>query len=299
MDKFKIGIDLGGTKIESILLDPDDHELFRKRIPTPYSTSHDYNSIVRSIQLLLNDTVRQLPESNEYTIGIGIPGTINKNTQLVQNANTTCLINKPFQSDLEKLFNRKIGMENDANCFTIAESLSGIAKNHDFVFGIIMGTGCGGGICINGRIHTGLHDIAGEWGHFSIDPNGTKCYCGNRGCVETKISGKGVESSFYHKFAKTLSMKEIVIGYRQNDPQCKMVFEQFLDDFGRSLGGLISVIDPDAVVLGGGLSNIPELYDKGYSRVRHYAFYQDIETPLLKNQLGDSAGVIGAAWIGK
>jgi len=299
MDKYKIGIDLGGTKIESILLDPCDHELFRKRISTPSNTSNNYYSIIRSIQHLLSDTVRQLPESCEYTIGIGIPGTINKHTQLVQNANTTCLIGKPFQSDLEKLFVRKIGMENDANCFTIAESLSGIAKNHDFVFGIIMGTGCGGGISINGRIHTGKHDIAGEWGHFSVDPNGSKCYCGNLGCIETKISGKGVESTFSQTYGRALSMKDIVEGYREDNPQCKTVFEQFLDDFGRCLGGLISVIDPDAVVLGGGLSNIPELYDKGYSRVKHYAFHQSLETPLLKNQLGDSAGVIGAAWIGK
>ena len=161
-----------------------------------------------------------------------------------------------------------------------------------------MGTGCGGGICINGRIHDGPHRIAGEWGHFSVDPAGARCYCGNRGCVETKISGGGVEKAFERAYGERFDMPAIVAGHRKGDPRCRAVFGQFIDDFGRCLGGLISVLDPDAVVLGGGLSNIEELYTHGVNAVKRYAFHRDVTTPILKHRLGDSAGVLGAAWIG-
>lgn len=296
MKKYKIGIDLGGTKTESILLDQADREIHRKRITTP--RKHGYDAILISVHKLILDTIHHIPKCEKYTIGIGIPGSIDTRTQLVQNANTTCLIGRPLQRDIEKLLGRRIGMENDANCFTLAESLSGAAKGYCFVFGIIMGTGCGGGICIDGSVRRGSHGIAGEWGHFSVDPHGAECYCGNRGCVETKISGSGVGSAFFKKYKRHLTMHEIVQGYRKEDSQCVSAFNQFLDDFGRCLGGLISVLDPDAVVLGGGLSNIDELYTLGVERVRDYAFHRHIKIPILKNKLGDSAGVIGAAWIG-
>jgi fructokinase len=190
-------------------------------------------------------------------------------------------------------------MENDANCFTLAEARQGAAQGFGLVFGIILGTGCGGGISIDGRIHTGRHRIGGEWGHFSVDPAGAPCYCGNRGCVETKISGGGMARSFFERTGRRLTPEQITEGYRQGDAPCTAAFEQFLDDFGRCLGGLISVLDPDAVVLGGGVSNIDELYTLGLEQVRRYAFHEHMETPILKHQLGDSAGVIGAAWIGK
>ena len=190
-------------------------------------------------------------------------------------------------------------MENDANCFTLAESLKGAAKEYGFVFGMILGSGCGGGICINGRIHQGRHLIAGEWGHYAIDPTGDRCWCGNSGCVETKISGTGTSNQFFNKFGEKLSFEEIVQCYRNGDSRCIDVFNQFLDDFGRAVGGLISLLDPDAIVIGGGLSNIDELYDLGVDRVRQYAFHEHVQTPILKNKLGDSAGVYGAAWIGR
>jgi fructokinase len=189
-------------------------------------------------------------------------------------------------------------MQNDANCFTLAESIQGAGKGYKVVFGIIMGTGCGGGIALDGKILQGAHGIAGEWGHVSIDPQGADCYCGKRGCVETKISGGGVENKFAARFGRRLQMEQIVAGFHHGDGPCTEVFRQFLDDFGRAAGGLISVLDPDAVVIGGGLSNINELYTEGGAFIRRYAFHPDVETPILKNKLGDSAGVIGAAWIG-
>jgi len=297
MEKYRIGIDLGGTKTEIVILDEKHEMVHRKRISTP--GRDNYEKILESIHGLFNHAIRQVPDNSEFTVGIGIPGSINTETRLVQNANTACLIGKPFQKDLKLLLNREIGIDNDANCFTLAESRMGAAVGYNLVFGIIMGTGCGGGICIDGNIHRGRHGIGGEWGHFSVDPDGEMCYCGNRGCVETKISGSGVEKTFYKKFNRKLAMQEIVSGARSGDPQCREVFHTFLDEFGRCLGGLISVLDPDAVVLGGGLSNIAELYTEGMDYVKRYAFHENIKTPILKHRLGDSAGVFGAAWIGE
>jgi fructokinase len=296
MKNYKIGIDLGGTKTEAILLNPDNRDIFRQRISTP--KEHGYDAILGSTHELILNVANRIPHQINYSIGIGIPGSINTDTDLVQNANTTCLIGRPLQKDIENLIGRTITVENDANCFALAESRSGAGRTYPLVFGIIMGTGCGGGICMNGTIHKGPNRIAGEWGHFSVDPGGAECYCGNRGCVETKISGSGVEAAFFRTFDKHVTMQDITMGYRAGDPQCTETFLHFLDDFGRCLGGLISVLDPDVVVLGGGLSNIDELYTMGVERVRKYTFHQQIKTPVLRNMLGDSAGVYGAAWIG-
>lgn len=296
MESYKIGIDLGGTKTEAILLDGESREVQRKRITTP--REYGYDAVLNSTHELIIDTISQIPDDNSYSIGVGIPGSINSETQLVQNANTTCLIGRPLKKDLEDLIGRPVEMENDANCFTLAESIAGAGKGYDLVFGIIMGTGCGGGICVNGKIRKGLHSIAGEWGHFSVDPNGAECYCGNKGCVETLISGSGVESAYLKKYCKRLTMYEIIEGYREGNPQCVETFNKFIDDFGRCLGGLISILDPDAVVLGGGLSNIDELYTLGKKQTIKYTFHNRIRTPIFKNILGDSAGVFGAAWMG-
>jgi len=296
METYKIGIDLGGTKTEAVLLDRNDGQRYRRRINTPKEKG--YEAILQSTSELIRDTIQKVPVDGAFTIGIGIPGSINPETGLVQNANTTCLIGRPLQRDMEQRLGRPIGVQNDANCFALAESLRGAGRGHRLVFGIIMGTGCGGGLCIDGRVRIGPHAIAGEWGHFSVDPQGAKCYCGNRGCVETKISGSGVEFRYFQEHGSRLTMQEIVEGSRKGDPRCNSVFRRFIDDFGRCLGGLISVLDPDAVVLGGGLSNIDELYTLGLEQTRRYCFHSGINTPVLRNELGDSAGVFGAAWIG-
>ena len=295
--RASIGIDLGGTKTEAILLDSTGTPLWRQRRPTP--RTEGYDAILTVVAELIRETVCQLPPDTPYTVGLGIPGSIDSATSLVRNANTTCLIGKPLQADIELLIGSPVEVRNDADCFTLAECHAGAGQGYGLLFGIIMGTGCGGGICINGKLWEGGHRIAGEWGHFSVSPNGAPCYCGNRGCVETLISGSGVETAFFQEFGQRLTMEEIVEQARVGESRCRKTFDRFLDDFGRCLGGLISILDPDAVVLGGGLSNISELYSDGRERVKKYAFHDNLQTPVLKNRLGDSAGVFGAAWIGK
>lgn len=292
-----IGIDLGGTKTESILLDQNGNELLRRRRPTPRSDGYD--AIVACVADMIREAESHLPHATPPTIGIGIPGSLDAGTGLVRNANSTCLIGHPLQRDLEMILKRSVKVKNDADCFTLAECRAGAGTGYGLVFGIIMGTGCGGGICINGIVREGPHRIAGEWGHIAMDRDGAECYCGNRGCVETLISGSGVERAFLREHGERLSMAEIVAGARTGDPRCCQAFHRFLDDFGRCVGGVVSMLDPDAVVIGGGLSNIDELYTIGIQQVKRYAFHENPATPILKNLLGDSAGVFGAAWIGQ
>ena len=292
-----IGIDLGGTKTESILLAPDGAVVSRQRRSTP--TADGYQAMLAQVVEMIREVSAQLPAGDPYTVGVGIPGSIDAATGLVRNANSTCLIGKPLPADLERLIGVPVQVGNDADCFTLAECHWGAGVGYGLVFGVIMGTGCGGGICIDGVVREGPHRIAGEWGHVSVDPKGADCYCGNRGCVETLISGSGVEAAFFREHAERFSMNEIVALARTGDQRALPIFERFLDDFGRCLGGLISILDPDAVVLGGGLSNIAELYTIGRDRVRRHAFHDKLQTPILRNKLGDSAGVFGAAWIGQ
>ena len=291
-----IGIDLGGTKTEAILLGPDGSVLFRERTQTPRDSGYD--AIVETVVGMIGHAAARLDPATPCSVGIGIPGSLDETTGLVRNANSTCLIGHPLKSDLERLLGRPVQLRNDADCFTLAECRAGAGEGYGLVFGVIMGTGCGGGICIDGTVREGPHRIAGEWGHYSVDPQGAPCYCGNRGCVETLISGSGVEAAFLRAHGRPLTMDEIVARAREGELSCQQAFDRFLDDFGRCLGGLISMLDPDAVVLGGGLSNIDELYTRGVERVKRYAFHDDLTTPILKNRLGDSAGVFGAAWIG-
>jgi len=293
---FRIGIDLGGTKTEALLLAPDGAVVLRERWATPLDRGYD--AVVATVATAVREVQARVPGGAPCTVGIGIPGSSDARTGLVRNANSTCLIGRPLQDDLERALGRAVALRNDADCFTLAECRQGAGQGYGLVFGVIMGTGGGGGVCIDGVVRQGPHRIAGEWGHLSVDPAGAACYCGNRGCVETKISGSGVEAAFSREYGDRVPMERIVASARAGEPRCCAAFERFLDDFGRCLGGLISILDPDAVVLGGGLSNIPELYTTGIERVRHHAFHDDLRTPILKNRLGDSAGVFGAAWIG-
>ncbi len=284
---YKLGIDLGGTKIEAILLDENLDTIQRKRIPTPQS---DYHQILNTI----NSLVMELLENVEdYSVGICTPGVISKKTGLIKNSNTQCLIGKPFKDDLENILDKKVSMENDANCFAISESTMGAAKEFNVVFGVIMGTGVGGGIVINEKIHQGRTNIAGEWGHHTLHQNGNNCYCGKRGCVETYISGPALEKRWRELTGKLQNMPEIIKHLdNQNTKQWK---DEFLENFGFGLANVIDILDPDAIVLGGGLSNIDFLYTEGKDSVHQKVFSDSVDTPILKNKLGDSAGVFGAA----
>ena len=284
---YKVGIDLGGTKTEGILLDDSLNTIQRKRLSTP---RNNYQEIIKTIYFLVNDLSRDI---EDFTLGICTPGAISKKTGLLKNSNTQCLIGKPLKEDLEKKLDKKISIENDANCFAMSEATLGIAKNHSFVFGVILGTGIGGGIIIDGKIHHGRTNIAGEWGHHTLHQNGKKCYCGKKGCVETYISGPALEQRWEEIAGKNQSLSEIV----QDSENSNFIKwkQEFLDNFGTALANVIDILDPDVIVLGGGLSNIEFLYSDGIKNVYEKVFSDLVDTPILKNSLGDSAGVFGAA----
>ena len=287
----KIGIDLGGTKTEGILLDEKLEVIERKRLPT--NQQEGYSSIVNLIKNLVDDLKQKTDDS--VSIGICTPGALSKQSGVIKNSNTQCLIGKDIKNDLENVLKQKVSIENDANCFTLAESKLGSAKNFDMVFGVIMGTGVGGGIVIKEQIHNGRTNIAGEWGHHCIKPEGNSCYCGKKGCVETYLSGPALEKRWNDLSGKRQTISEIL----QNSDESMFATwkNELLENFALALGNVIDILDPDAIVLGGGLSNIPFLYDEGQSYVHQQVFTDQIDTPILKNKLGDSAGVFGACMI--
>jgi len=287
----KIGIDLGGTKIEGILLDEKYNTIQRKRIET--HQENGYDSIVKSIISLVNELKEK--SSEEITVGMCTPGVTNANSGLIKNSNTQCLIGMPLKNDIENMLGYEIAMENDANCFALSESVLGSAKGYDVVFGVIMGTGVGGGIVINETLHKGRTNIAGEWGHHTLHPNGNECYCGKQGCVETYISGPSLEKRWLEITGKKESLQSIVQDF--SDEKSKQWKEEFLENFGIGLANVIDILDPDVIVLGGGVSNIPFLYDQGKKTVYEKVFSDSVDTPILKNSLGDSAGVFGACMI--
>jgi fructokinase len=284
---YRLGIDLGGTKTEGILLDENLEIIHRKRVPTP---QNDYQKILDAIYSLVTDLLGSI---EKYSIGICTPGAISKKTGLIKNSNTQCLIGKPLIQDLENRLNSKISMENDANCFAVAEATLGVAKEFGVVFGVIMGTGVGGGIVINGKIHHGRSNIAGEWGHHTLYQKGNNCYCGKKGCVETYISGPALEKRWQELTGKSQNMHEILKD--TTNLKTKQWKDEFLNNFGIGLANVIDILDPDVIVLGGGLSNIDFLYSEGKASVYKKVFSDIVDTPILKNKLGDSAGVFGAA----
>ena len=287
----KIGIDLGGTKIEGILVDETYQSITRKRIPT--NQNNGYDSILKSIKNLILELTQ---ESNENTsIGICTPGALSLDSGLIKNSNTQCLIGKDLQSDLKNILDYDISIENDANCFALAEAKLGAGKNSNLVFGVIMGTGVGGGIIINGKIHHGRNNIAGEWGHHCLHTGGNSCYCGNSGCVETYLSGPALEKNWSQLSGLNQSLSEIL--QNTNNPNFDNWKKIFIDNFALSLSNLIDILDPDMIILGGGLSNIDFLYDEGKNTVYEKVFSDTVDTPIVKNQLGDSAGVFGACML--
>ena len=292
----RIGIDLGGTKIEAILLSSTNKVIERTRIPT--NQQDGYEAIIERI-INLTKKVRS-KSKQECIIGICTPGALDMETGVLKNSNTVCLIGKPIKTDLENELNCSVMLDNDANCFAMAEALLGAGKNYSIVFGVIIGTGVGGGLILNRRIHHGRLFIAGEWGHQILYPNGRKCYCGKMGCVETYLSGPSLEKYWVELGGKPLSLEKIIGSYEHN-PNVEYLKwrKEYLANFGMALSNVINIIDPDAVILGGGLSNISFLYDEGIAAVRDNIFSIKNDTPILSNKLGDSAGVFGAALLGQ
>ena len=284
---YKIGVDLGGTKTEIIVLDENLNVLERKRVLTP---QNNYNEIIHTIETLVSDVSQNI---SDFSLGICCPGSISKQTGLIKNSNTQCLIGKSLKKDLEHKLQKTISIENDANCFTLSESKMGAGIGFGLVFGVILGTGVGGGIVINNILHCGRTNIAGEWGHHTLHQNGNSCYCGKSGCVETYISGPSLEKRWNKITGLTRSMPEIINNF--DYAIGKQWKDEFLENFGYGLANVIDILDPDAIILGGGLSNIDFLYTEGTKSIYSKVFSDIVETPILKNKLGDSSGVFGAA----
>jgi fructokinase len=296
---MRLGIDLGGTKIEIIALDAGGRELVRRRVATP---KESYDDVIRAMRDLVVGAEGEL--NARGTVGVAIPGTISPATGLVKNANATRLIGHPLDKDLSAALGREIRVANDANCFALSEATDGAAAGRDILFGIIAGTGVGGGICVGGRVLTGAHAIAGEWGHNPLPaPRGEEitappqCYCGRTGCIEAWCSGPAFEAWFQRRTGRTLKAAEIAAAATRGDDAAKEALEIFLDRFARAIATLVNILDPDAIVIGGGLSNIDLLYEELPKRVEGYAFSPQGPPTILKNKHGDSSGVRGAAWL--
>lgn len=294
------GIDLGGTKMEGVVVDSRDmtRVLARRRLPTGKELGYDHilNQIQQLVEILSAETGLR-PER----LGMGTPGTEDPATQLHKNSNTTSLNGRPFRKDISRRLGIPVEVANDANCFALAETLWGAvhqaAPQARVAFGVIMGTGVGGGLVVDGRVINGRHGIAGEWGHNFLDASGGMCYCGRVGCVETLISGPALERYYHSLTGNARSLPEILT--LPDDPAANQTIERLLHFFGKAMAPLINILDPDAIVLGGGLGNIDLLYTRGVEEVAKYLFNPVLETPFLKPLLGDSAGVFGAALLAR
>ncbi len=273
------------------MLGDQQQVVHRERRPT--GSAHGYDHIIEEVARLV-DSCRQYAPGCE-AIGIGTPGSVSLRTGLMKNCNTTCLNGRRLREDLEGRLGLAVRLENDANLFALAEAQLGAGRGAELVFGVILGTGVGGGIVYRGELVAGHQRLAGEWGHHTIAEDGPPCYCGHRGCVETFLSGPAVERRYKERTGEELSMGQIFDKYRTGDAQARGVVEQFLARFGRALANVIDILDPDVIVLGGGLSNLDELYSEGRAAIEQRVFNDELRTPIVRNQLGDSAGVIGAA----
>lgn len=297
---MRIGIDLGGTKIEGIALDDAGGELIRKRIDAPQG---NYKNTLNAIVDLVSDI--ESSTNNKGSIGIGIPGIISPQTGLVKNANSTWLIGQPLQTDLETLLKRTIRIENDANCFVVSEATDGAAKDAEIAFGVIIGTGTGGGIYVRGQSIVGANAIAGEWGHNSLpwptldELPGRECYCGENGCIETWLSGPGFvrDHLSINKLISPSNAKEIVLQAEEGNEYAQASLQRYTERLAKSLASIINVLDPDVIVLGGGMSNIKQLYTAVPQIWGKYVFSDLVTTQLVPPKHGDSSGVRGAAWL--
>jgi fructokinase len=294
---MRIGIDLGGTKIEAIALD-GEAVVFHRRVPTP----RDYTGTLDVIAGLVETIDGKAGPAG--TVGLGIPGVVSRTSGVVKNANSTWLIGRPLLRDLESRLGRSIRAANDANCFALSEAIDGAGLGYETVFGVILGTGVGGGIAISQRIHEGPNQIAGEWGHNPLPwmtdeerATAGECYCGKRGCIETFISGPGFERDHALRSGARLSSREIVRAAGQGDANAIRSLERYHDQLARGFAAVINLLDPDAIVLGGGMSNLPDLPAAASALLPRYVFSDSVLTRVVANLHGDSSGVRGAAWL--
>jgi fructokinase len=297
-DSIRIGVDLGGTKIEFVALERDGTELYRHRVPTP---RFDYDATVRVIA----DGVKEMEKKLGRTasVGVGIPGTISGKTGLVKNANSTWMNGKPFDKDLSRALAREVRCANDANCLAVSEATDGAGAGKRIVFAVILGTGCGGGIAVNGCVHNGLNGVAGEWGHNTLpwmraeEFPGPPCYCGKNGCVETWVSGTGLEKDYARATKMSLRGPEIIARSAAGEAAALEALDRFEDRLTRALAGVINLLDPDVIVMGGGASQIPRIYKNVPGRLKEHVFGKEADTPVFPAKHGDSSGVRGAAWL--
>jgi fructokinase len=296
---FRLGIDLGGTKIEGVALAAGGAIAVRRRVPTPRG---DYDATIDAIAGLVDALEHELG-AGRLTVGIGMPGAISPATGLVKNANSTWLIGRRLDADLAARLGRPVRLANDANCFALSEASDGAAAGAACVFGVIVGTGTGGGVVVGGRVLTGPNAIAGEWGHNALpwpgeaERPGPACYCGLTGCIETFLSGPGLARDHQHVTGESLTAEEIVRRADVGDTAGVATMERYEDRMARALASVINVLDPDVIVLGGGMSNARRLYDNVPRRWGQYAFSDRVDTRLVPPLHGDSSGVRGAAWL--
>jgi fructokinase len=295
---IRIGVDLGGTKTEFVALAGDGSELHRHRTATP---RNDYAATVRAIA----EGVKEIENKLECraSVGVGIPGTISGITGLVKNANSTWMNGKPFDKDLGRALVREVRCANDANCLAVSEATDGAGMGKHIVFAVILGTGCGGGIAVDGHVHSGLNGVAGEWGHNTLpwlradEFPGSPCYCGKNGCIETWISGTGLEKDYERATKRSLRGPDIIARSAAGETAASAALDRFEDRLVRALAGVINLLDPDVIVLGGGASQIPRLYTNIPARLKEHVFGREADTPVLAAKHGDASGVRGAAWL--
>ncbi len=295
----RIGIDLGGTKIEGVLLDEAGRVVQRERISTP---KNDYPGTVRAL-VQLAKRLEAAEGVSTATVGIGIPGSIVASTGLVKNANSTWLNGEPLERDLSVAMGRPVRCANDANCFAVSEATDGAAAGAGLVFGVIVGTGCGGGLVINGHQHGGPHGLAGEWGHNPLpwpstdESPGPLCYCGKRGCLETWISGTGLMRDFVEQTGRALDGPSILAASEAGDAEAEAAVQRLEDRMARALATVVNMMDPDVIVLGGGLSKVARLYNSLPRLIQRYTFGPAAEVRIVPPMHGDASGVRGAAWL--
>jgi fructokinase len=339
---MRIGIDLGGTKTEIICLnETNGKELYRQRVPTPHN---DYKATIQNMAALVHGAEETLGTKKKGTVGVGIPGTVSSVTGKVKNANSTWLNGNPLDKDLEAAIGRPVKVENDANCFAVSEATDGAAAGKSVVFGVIIGTGCGAGVVVNGQSVMGINGIGGEWGHnplpiprvYSDKPDawlnhfdggedrstiinatyakkdrpsyftndwawneypGEQCYCGKRGCIETWISGTGFKKEYARITKENLSTHDIIANAEKGEPKAAAALDRYIDRVARCLAGVVNIIDPDVIVLGGGMSNVGKLYTDIPKIWEKYIFSDTCRTSIVPPRHGDSSGVRGAAWL--